>query len=100
MANKSSMPAMVWMPSAYCQCAIQLLSRNHGSEFVGQGNPSERYRLVGAVQRGRAPSICGSNREEQLLGAVVLERADRPRYLTGRELLAPAVREYKGWSRP
>jgi len=70
------MAAMVWMASPDRECPIKLLSRHHRGQFMRQRNPAKSNGLVRPGQSHRAPSIRGPNRKQELLYAVVLERAD------------------------
>jgi hypothetical protein len=94
-SKKSSMATVVWMACPDGECAIKLFSGHYRREFVRQRNPAKSDGLVGSGQRHGAPSIRRPNRKEQLLYAVVLERANDASNLRGRQLLTLAIREHE-----
>lgn len=87
------MAAMVWMACQDRECPIKLLCRYHRGQLMRQRNPAESNGFGGSRQSHRAPSVRRSNRKQELLYSVVPEGAERIRYLIGRELLTPAIRE-------
>ena len=90
------MAAMVWMPSQDCECAIKLLGCYDGCKFVRQGNTTKRDDPCGGGKSSARPAVGWADGENDLLGSVVLKRAQGCGELLGGDLLTAAIGEEKG----